>query len=235
MHRESALIGSAGLLVILIIGVIITAYIYTPVRGVAPKTVIVASTSSAERNQTELVLGLRLSNGSIFDEGNLTLGTYNSQVINQSYIFQNISPGSYSLNLTDVSGFFLPPATLEISKGENFARATIYPLVTFSLIETGALTYNGTRPGPSIVVKNGTAIILSLTNNTTQINDFAVVRDLGNTSQSNVLFNSLSNTLGPGGSSSDIFIVSSPGFYYYTSLIGSQSKDGQFGYFLANT
>lgn len=111
---------------------------------------------------------------------------------------------------------------------------TIHPLRFFVLIETSGLAYNGTQPGPQLNVINGTAVKVEIFNNTSQINDFAVVvRNLSYTNQSNVLFNSLSNNLSPGGSTNDTFIVRTTGSYFYTSLIGSQSKDGEYGHFVS--
>jgi hypothetical protein len=160
----------------------------------------------------------------------VSIGDYPSTVVNGSYYFPDVAPGTYTLNVTDSVTFFAPES-IKLSKGINYVNTTIYPLQSFRLVETGALTYNGTQPGPPIIVQNGTAVRVEIMNNTTQINDFAVVASLSNFSESNILFNSLSNTLSPGGSTNDTFIVNTIGDYYYTSLIGSQSKDGQYGFF----
>ena len=55
--------------------------------------------------------------------------------------------------------------------------------------------------------------------------------NLYNTSVSNVLFNSLSNTINAGGTSNDTFIVSKIGTFYYQSMVGNQARQGEYGYF----
>jgi hypothetical protein len=233
MHTKYALAGSSVLLAVLIIGVSLAAYALTPMRGgPSTSTVVVHTSSSNNLNETNLILSLKLPNGTSFTSGTAFVGSYASSVVNGSYLFSNITPGTYSLNYTGAPNIFIPPFTMKLSKGVNFVNETIYPLRFFVLVETSGLSYNGTQPGPSLSVRNNTAVRIEIFNNTTQINNFAVVLNLANVSQTNVLFNSLSNNLSPGGSTNDTFIVSRTGPFYYTSLIGSQSKDGENGRFL---
>lgn len=233
MRKSYAMAGSGVLLAILIVGISLAAYALTPARGTPSTKVIVANTSSNSLNETNLLLTLKLPNGTNFTSGEAFVDSYQSIVSNGSYFFKNIKPGSYSLNFTGATSFFVPPLTMKLSNGTNLVNETIYPLRFFVLFETAGLSYNGTRPGPQLNVNNGTAVKVEIFNNTTQINDFAVVRNLSDANQSNVLFNSLSDNLSPGGSTNDTLIVSSAGSYYYTSLIGSQSKDGEYGHFVS--
>ena len=231
MRKSYAIVGSGVLLAILIVGISLAAYALTPFRGTPSTKVIVANTSSNSLNETNLILTLKLPNGTNFTSGKAFVGSYQSIVSNGSYFFNNIKPGSYSLNFTGATSFFVPPLTMKLSDGTNLVNETIYPLRFFVLFEPSGLAYNGTQPGPQLNVKNGTAVEVEIFNNTTQINNFAVVRNLSDANQSNVLFNSLSDNLSPGGSTNDTFVVSSTGSYFYTSLIGSQSKDGEYGRF----
>jgi hypothetical protein len=232
MRKNYALLGSALLLGIIIIGVSLVGYVLTPVRGAPSTKVIVPITTFASSNETSLILTLKLPNGTDFTSGRASVGPYNSSVVNGSYYFRGVTAGSYSLNYTGAPNFLVPPLTMILKNGvANLVNETIYPLRSFTLIETSGLSYNGTLPGPGITVKNDTAVRVKIFNNTTQIVDFAVVLNLANATQSNVLFNSLSNNLSAGGSTNDTFIVNSTGSFYYTSLIGSQSKDGEYGDF----
>jgi hypothetical protein len=234
MRKNYALLGSAALLAIIVIGISLAAYALTPARGVPSTKVVLATTSSASLNETSLILTLKLPNGTDFTTGRAFVSSYKSSVSNGSYFFKNILPGSYSLNYTGAPDFYIPPITLILKKGVNLVSETIYPLSSFVLYQTSGLAYNGTLPGPQIRVKNDTAVRVEIFNNTTQIIDFAVVLNLANATQSNVLFNSLSNNLSAGGSTNDTFIVNSTGSFYYTSLIGSQSKAGDYGDFVVS-
>jgi hypothetical protein len=231
LRSRSALLGSALLLIILLIGVTIAAYVLTPVKGTPTTVVVVAkTTSSSNFNSTDLILSLRLPNGSLFTSGMITAGSYGSIIENGSYVFSNIQPGNYVLNLTSSPNYFLPES-IKLAKGINSVNLTIYPLFRFTLFENPGLKYNDSSPGPLVSVSNGSAVRLQVFNNSSQINNIAIVNSLTNFSQSNVLFNSVSNSLSPGGSTNDTFIVSSTGFFYYASLFASQAKDGQYGYF----
>jgi Multicopper oxidase len=231
MKGSYALFGSVLLLGILIIGVSLAAYALTPSRGAPKTTTVTVQTTANTLKQTDLVLTLILPNGTHFVSGKAQIGLYSPRTVNGSYYFQNINPGMYSLNLTGAPGFFVLPFTMKLVEGvKNLVNETIYPLQYFVLVETSGLSYNDTQPGPLMKVHNATAVTVEILNNTTQINNFAIVLSLSNSSQSNIMFNSLSDNLPPGGSTNDTFIVNSLGSFYYTSLIGSQSKDGQYGY-----
>jgi hypothetical protein len=231
LRTTSALIGSALLLIILLVGVTIAAYVLTPVKGSPTSLTVIAKTSSTSNfNSTELILTLKLPNGSRFTSGVVNAGPFGSTVENNSYVFRNIQPGNYVLNLTRAPNFFLPES-IKLGKGINFVNLTIYPLFTFRLIVNPGLKYNTTSPGPLIAVSNASAVRLQVFNNSSQINNIAIVNSLTNFTEQNILFNSVSNSLSPGGSTNDTFIVTSNGFFYYASLFASQAKDGQYGYF----
>jgi hypothetical protein len=233
MRSNYAMLGSGLLIAILVVGISLAAYAVTPIRGAPSAKVVVPSTSPNGLNQTSLILTLKLPNRTGFTSGMAFISSYKSNLVNGSYYFQNITAGSYTLNYTGAPNFFIPPFTMILKKGvKNLVNETIYPLSSIALFETSGLSYNGTQPGPQITVKNDTAVRVEILNNTTQINNFAVVVSLANVTLPTVLFNSLSNNLSPGGSTNDTFIVNATGSYYYTSLIGSQSKDGEYGHFV---
>jgi FtsP/CotA-like multicopper oxidase with cupredoxin domain len=223
------------LLLILIAGVSLAGYALTPVKGEPSTSVIVATTSSTSINATKLIISLQLSNGTMYTSGSLFAGQYQSSYLNGSYVFQDIPPASYSLNFTGPNNIFFPPLKIVVQRGVNLVKAAIFPLESLKLVETSGFAYNGTLPGPTIDVRNGTAMRIELFNNTTQITDLAIVNSLSNFNQSSVEFNSVSNTLSPGGSTNDTFIVSSLGTFYYTSLIGSQARNGQYGHFIVSS
>ncbi len=234
MRARYALVGSAALLGTLLLVISLSAYALTPSRGLPSTSVITVKTTSNTLNQTDVIINLKLPNGTTFTGGIAQIGRYRANVTGGSYVFQDVAPGTYSLNFTAAPNFFVPPFTMKLAPGvKNLVNETIYPLEHFVLIETSGLKYNGTQPGPRLNVPNGSAVSVEIFNNTTQINDFAVVRNLSNSNQSNIMFNSLSDSLSPGGSARITFIVNETGYFYYTSLIGSQSKDGQYGYLIS--
>ena len=230
LNSKAALMGSGLLLVVLIIGVSLAAYTLTPQRGAPSSTVVVASNPSTNLNGTTLLLSLKLPNGTRFTSASVAIGPYFSVVANQSYYFKDAAPGTYSFNMTGAPNYVLP-ATVKLAKGANYANLTVYPLQTIALVEGPGLQYNDTQPGPPIFVRNSTAVKVQIFNNSSQINDFAVVSNLNNFSAPNVLFSSVSETLLPGGSTNATFIVDTVGSLFYTSLIASQAKAGQYGYF----
>jgi hypothetical protein len=233
LQRSASLIASAALLLSIIAATAIAAHYATPIRGQPPTHTITATTTvvSTTNTTTRLMVTLEFPNGSRLETGNLTanglLGSFSSGEFN----FSGIRPGTYQFNLTGAPSTYLPPISAQVSPGENFLNLTIYQLAVFHLVNTPNLAFNGTQPGPIINVKNATAVRLVIYNNTTQIFNVAVVRDLYNTSLDNVLFNSLSSTISAGGSVNGTFIASAVGTFYYQSMTGNQAKQGEYGYF----
>ncbi len=134
-------------LIVFLVAVTIAAYEVTPVKGAPTTVVIIAKTSSSSNfNSTEPILSLRLPNGSIFTSGEITAGPYGSSIENSSYIFSNIQPGDYALNLTSAPNYFLPES-VKLAKGVNSVNLIIYPLFAFTLFENARLKYNDSSPG----------------------------------------------------------------------------------------
>jgi len=147
------------------------------------------------------------------------------------FTFSDLSAGNYELNLTGVPNAYLPPVSAQVVQGENVLNLTVYPLAVFHLIDTPNLAFNGTQPGPIINVKNGTAVRIDISNNTTQVFSLAIVRNLYDITTDNVLFGSLSNTISAGGSVNNTFVASKSGTFYYQSMTGNQAREGEYGYF----
>ena len=161
-------------------------------------------------------------------------GSIGSQSFSDKYEFSPIDPGTYDLNLSDVSGVYLAPSSVKVLQGVDELNATVYPLSVFRIVETPNLSLNGTQPGPDIIVKNATAVTFIVNNNTTLIQNLAVVSNLYNTNYSSVLFDSLSNTINAGGTVNQTFVVNQEGYFYYTCLIGNDAKAGEFGPFVVS-
>ncbi len=234
MHRLASIIASAVVLGIILGATAFIAIVSAPDRGRPPATVLTATlpiTTKATTNSTELIVHLYFPNGTQLMSGNMFANNFENKNISEKFIFSPISPGTYTLNLTQVPGVFLPPTVAQVTPGLNNLSVTVYPLHVFVLIAASSLSFNGTLPGPIISVKNESAVRLIIFNNTTQIFNIAVVSSLYNTSTSNVLFNSLSGTVNGGGTLTDTFIVDKVGTFYYESLIGNQARQGEYGYF----
>jgi hypothetical protein len=182
-------------------------------------------------NSTQLSVTASFPNGTKLSNGTLYAGTIGANLTSGHFNFNNLGPGSYQLNLTGTPNTYLPPVRAQVSLGLNFLNLTVYQLAIVHLTDNSSLSFNGTQPGPTIEVKNGTATKLVIQNNTTQVFNIAVVSDLYNTSSSNILFNSLSSTTSAGGSVNDTFIVSQVGEFYYQSMTGNQAKQGEYGFF----
>jgi hypothetical protein len=224
------------LLGLIMASTIVVALFVTPTRGTPSHSVIVASTTSSSvvGNKTALTVFLRFANGTQLSSGRMFLGNIPSnRTTTCGYGFYSVTPGTYPMNLTGEPTVFLPPTSIRVLSGSNVAVLTVYPLVVFSLYLSSSPGYNGSSPGPDLQVKNGTAVRVVITNNSTLIHDFAVVATVFNTSSSNVLFNSLSETMNAGGSTTDTFIVNSSGYFFYEDLIGSHARDGYYGFFIA--
>ena len=176
-------------------------------------------------------MNLSFPNRTKFTNGTLVSGKLNANLTSAGFVFTGLTPGNYALNLTTTIKVFLPPVSASVSSGSNALNLTVYQLSTFGIIVNATLAFNGTQPGPPITVKNGTAVRLMIQNNTTQVFNIAVVRNLFNTSSDNVQFNSLSSTISAGGSVNDTFIVSVVGAFYYQSMIENQAKQGEYGNF----
>jgi Multicopper oxidase len=237
LNKTTALIGTALLLTVIILGTALTAFLFTPQgsRQSATTQRITASISSVGSNATtELVLSLRFPNGTKFSAGSLiAAGSTLSKPVNGDYFFSHLTPGNYSITTASSfpSGLYLPSNTIGVNSGRNFANLTLYTLQVFVLIQTSGLSYNGTQPGPAIHGKNESAVRIVLRNNTTLIHNIAIVQTLGNSNATNILFSSNSNSLNPGGTTNDTFIVNEAGSFFYSCLIGSHSSDGEWGVF----
>lgn len=225
---------ATSLLLLLIIGATVIVAIAFPPAPASPKptTPVVSATTTASANVTKLEIILAFPNGTRFSSGSLSAAGMKSQLYNESYLFSAISPGNYSLAYLGNVSVYLPPTTISVSSGLNVAKLTVYAMVTIVLVNSPNLAFNSTTPGPTILVNNGTAVRLTLKNNSSLIHDVAVVRTLGNVSTSNVLFGSTSDTLNAGGTTNDTFVVNTPGSFYYQDLIGNHAKDGEYGYFI---
>jgi hypothetical protein len=178
-----------------------------------------------------LLLQLSLPNGTRFGAGRVFAGSFGSNFNRSAYLIEPISPGTYSLNMTNASNIFFPPTTVRLVQGINLVNLTVYPLSVFVVFATPNLTLNKTQPGPVIAVRNTTAVEFVFHNNTTLVQDIAVTRSLYNTSASSILFDSLSSSVSAGGSVNDTFIVSQAGSFYYDCLIGNDASGGEWGVF----
>lgn len=224
---------ATSLLLLVIMGATVLVALAFPPAPAAPKpTTPVVSATTSTANVTKLQIILAFPNGTRFSSGSLSAAGMISEIYNQTFLFNTIAPGNYSLTYSGNASVYLPPTTISVSSGLNVAKLAVYRMITIVLVDSPNLAYNNTTPGPSIVVDNGTAVRLTLKNNSSLIHDVAVVRTLGNVSTSNVLFGSTSDTLNAGGTTNDTFIVSTPGSFYYQDLIGNHAKDGEYGYFL---
>jgi hypothetical protein len=232
MDRSSSLLASGLLLVVIIISTGVAATLATPARGNPTPSTLVPLTTSAPNNTTELIIRLYYSNGTEITSGKMFAGTIESNATNSEYMFKDILPGIYQLNITGVPEVYMPSASVKVVTGINLLNVTVYQERTFYIVETANLSFNNTEPGPSINVKNGTAVTFIIYNNTTLIQNVAVVNSLYNTNYSSVLFNSLSNTITAGGSVNDTFIVTQAGNFYYECLIGNDAKAGEYGFFV---
>lgn len=234
LQRFVSLIASAVLLLCIIAATAIAAHYATPTRGqVSPHTISATTsvTSTTNTNSTLMVV-MFFPNGTGFTSGNLSADGHPGILqSDQQYFFSGLKPGTYQLNLTTSESVFLPPTSAQLSPGTNSLNLTVHQLNIFRLVNTPNLAFNNTQPGPNINVKNGTAVRLMISNNTTQVFNVAVVQDLYNISSSNVLFDSLSNTISAGGSVNDTFIASSAGTFYYQSMTANQAKQGEYGNF----
>jgi hypothetical protein len=233
LRTQTALVATALLLLVIVCATVITAIAFPSPSAkptLTPPVVSARTTSSA--TVTKLQITIAFPNGTRFVSGSLSAGGMKSVIFNETYLFDSITPGNYSVTYSGNQSVYLPPTTVSVSSGINVAKLTVYKIVTFVLVNSPNLTFNNTSPGPSIMVDNGTAVRITLRNNSSLIHDFAVVKILGNVSTSNVLFGSTSDTLNAGGTTNDTFVVTSPGSFYYQDLIGSHAKDGEYGYFL---
>ena len=233
MQRVSAVVAVLLLLAIIVIGTVITALVISPTRAEqSPSTTFVTARNTNSGSTTKLTVFLTFQNGTRYSSGSLGANQLLSRVENGSYIFSPIDPGNYSITMNNGSSLYLPPTTIKISAGSNFANLTIYSLKVFTLVEQSGLSYNGTQPGPPIEVANGTAVRIIIINNTTLIHNLAIVQNLYNLSSSQILFVSLSNTLNAGGTTNDTFVASRVGSFYYECLIGNHARAGEYGYFI---
>lgn len=233
MHRASVIFGTALLLSIILAATVLASIVYMPRRSTPqPTTTALVSTSSAPSNETKLVVRARLPNGTNFSSGLLHAGDFSTNASsNQQYVFSKINPGTYPLSFTEAGTIYLPPTNVKVSAGLNHANITIYPLSIFVIYETDGLSLNGTQPGPTIQVMNGTAVQLVIRNNTTLIHSLAVVESVANESSANILFNSLSDTLNAGGTTNATFVVTMPGSFFYEDIIGNHARVGEYGVF----
>jgi len=236
LRSYSALLATALLLSIIVVATIVTALIFQPnVHTQTTAPTVTASVTSATNSSTSLLVTLHFPNGTRFTGGTLTAGTASSQTVNGSYYFPALLPGNYSIAFSATPpGYrvYLPSTSVRVQTGINHANLTIYSLVIFVLIETSALEYNNTSPGPTISAQNNTAVRLVIRNNTTLIHNVAIVETIANSSAANILFASLSNTLNAGGTTNDTFIVNRVGLFFYECLIGSHARDGEYGTFI---
>lgn len=232
MRRISSLVASSLLLTLIILSTSLVALIATPTRGQPLTSTLIPITSSVSTNTTKLAIDMYFPNGTRESSGEIFAGAFKSTLLDNQYVFDNIIPGIYSLNTTGIPNVYLPSTSVKVIAGLNSLNITAYQIAVFPLTETPNLSFNGTQPGPTIIVKNNTAVMLIIHNNTTLIHNVAVVSTLYDTNYSTILFNSLSNTITAGGSVNDTFIVSRTGTFYYECLIGNHAKDGEFGLFI---
>jgi len=192
---------------------------------------IVASTTTAATNSTNLVVQLFFPNGTSVNSGEMTAGSLQSKHLNDQYLFDNITAGMYQLNFTNSGAVYFPATQVKVSNGVNVLNVTVYQLEVFHIIVNSGPTLNNTVPAPPISVLNDTVVQFVIYNNTTLIQNLAVVNTLYNSNYSNILFNSLSDSVSAGGTVNEIVHVSKIGLFYYECLIGNDAKDGEYGYF----
>lgn len=229
------MIASALLLSVILVSVTVVAMSATRPRGnLQTSSSLVVSTVASKTNSTDLVVRLAFPNGTNPKVGALQAGSLQGRLLEGNYVFNNVTPGVYPLNFTGGPNIYFPSATVKVSAGVNSLNVTVYQLETFDiLVGTGPLL-NGSTPAPTIQVTNDTVVRFAIHNNTTLIQNLAIVGSLNNTEYSNVLFNSLSETISAGGSANDTFLVSNTGSYFYACLIGNDARLGEYGYFLVN-
>ena len=232
LRRIASIVASALLLSVIIIATAFAAILSVPNAAAPPTVISVSVNSSATTKSTSLFVRLSFPNGTIFTDGRMYAGSIRSQVFSDKYEFSPIDPGTYDLNLGNVSGVYLPPSSVKVLQGVDELNVTVYPLSVFRIVETPNLSLNNTRPGPEIIVKNSTAVTFIVNNNTTLIQNLAVVSNLYNTNYSSVLFDSLSSTINAGGTVNQTFVVDQVGYFYYTCLIGNDASTGEFGLFV---
>lgn len=233
MDTSHALLSSAVILGLILVSTIIVALIATPIRGHPSPSLATPSTTSISQNVTSLTISIRFPNGTSLVSADIAIAGVDGVEIRRGvYSFSNVRPGIYSVNFSGPPNVFFPPTQIKVQAGLNLLNLTVYRLEYFRLYQSTSPGYNGTSPGPPISVVNGTAVEFLIFNNSTLIRNFAIVRELYNTSSNNILFDSLSSTLNGGGSANDTFIVTSPGFFYYEDMIGSHARDGDYGYFV---
>ena len=207
----------------------------TPSRGSLETTSsLVVSTVASKTNRTQLVVRIAFPNGSSPNVGDLFAGSLEAQHQDNKYVFNNVTPGLYQLNFSGSPGIYFPISSAKVLAGLNSLNVTVYQLETFDIVVTEGPMFNNSTPAPLIQVPNDTVVQFAIHNNTTLIQNVAVVDSLNNTEYSSVLFNSLSETIGAGGSSNDTFLVSKTGGFFYACLIGNDAKLGEFGLFLVN-
>ncbi len=233
MQRLSSLIASGLLLGIILISVTIVATTATPNRThLHTSTSLVVSTVATKTNMTKLVVRIAFPNGTTPDVGELKIGSISGERVGSQFVFDNVTPGTYQLNFSKALGIYFPAANVKILPGLNSLNVTVYQLEVFQIVVTQGPSLNGSTPAPIIRVPNDTVVQFEILNNTTLIQNLAVVDTLNNTEYSNVLFNSLSETISAGGSANDTFVVSQSGTFYYACLIGNDAKAGEYGFFL---
>ena len=205
----------------------------TPSRGeLQTSTTLVVSRVTTRTNTTELDVRLLFPNGTAPNFGDLYAGSFEGNRVDGRYVFDNMTPGLYELNFTGVTGIYFPSASVKVTTGLNTLNVTVYQLEVFNIVVTPGPELNSSTPAPTISVFNNTVVRFEIYNNTTLIQNLAVTSTLNNTNYSSILFDSLSNNVGAGGSANDTFIVSKVGKFYYECLIGNDAKDGEYGEFL---
>jgi hypothetical protein len=233
LQRLYSLIASGLLLSVILASITIVAITTTPNREQAlTSTSLIVSRETSSTNLTTLAVKLFFPNGTGENVGEMYAGSFESQHVRNQYLFDNITPGTYQRNLTGASGIYFPSGAVRVSSGTNFLNITVYQLEAFDIVVTAGPTLNYSSPGPTITVLNGTMVRFAIYNNTTLIQNLAVVKMLNNTESSNVLFNSSSDTINAGGSVNDTFVVSKVGSFFYECLIGNDARDGESGQFI---
>lgn len=235
MQRSSSLLASGLLLLIILLSVSLVALTATPSRGVLQTaTSIVVKRETTKTNTTFLAVKLSFPNGTIPQVGTMNAGTFESEFIDRQYVFGNITPGQYKLNWSGSPDIYFPSVQVEVTPGMNSLNITVFQQESFDIFVTAGPELNGTVPAPSIRVLNNTVVQFFIHNNTTLIQNLAVVSSLNNTNYSSIMFNSLSNNIGAGGSSNDTFVVSHAGKFFYECLIGNDARAGEYGEFIVD-
>ena len=233
MQRSSSLIASGLLLTFILLSVSLVALTTTPSRGIIETTTsVVVSRETSKTNTTVLAVRLYFPNGTSPQAGNMDAGSYHSEFIDNQYVFGGIAPGNYQLNWTGGPDIFFPSVQVKVTPGINSLNVSVFQLETFDIIVTAGPELNGSVPAPTIKVPNNTVVQFYIHNNTTLIQNLAIVSSLNNTNFSSIMFNSLSNNIGAGGSTNDTFIVNRTGNFFYECLIGNDARAGEYGEFL---